>query len=35
MRRINAEVLAGKLLIKGTRLSVQLVVGLLAGGSDI
>lgn len=31
---INAEVLAGKPVIKGTRLSVQFIVGLLASGAN-
>lgn len=29
---LNAEILAGKPVIKGTRLSVQFIVGLLAHG---
>ncbi len=29
---LNPEVLAGKPVIKGTRISVEFVVGLLAGG---
>ena len=32
---INPEVLAGKPVIKGTRLSVQYILGLLASGADI
>ncbi|OQX73686.1 MAG: hypothetical protein B6D64_13615 [Bacteroidetes bacterium 4484_276] len=32
---INPGVLAGKPVIKGTRLSVQYILGLLASGADI
>ncbi len=32
---INPDILAGKPVIKGTRLSVQYILGLLASGADV
>lgn len=32
---INPKVLSGKPIIKGTRLSVQFIVGLMASGADL